>query len=295
MSGLARPVPWPAAALAALLSVAATSAPAVADPTPATPAPADAEPADASRDDADAELAGAAASAADPAPASDAEALAPMAPETPEPQPEVSAAAEAPPGPPPDPRPSGRASMPPGVQRTGRSLAAALARPRIGAMLDLGVPDGVTTSIVVRPVAWLRAHAGLSHNLISLGQRAGVTVAPLGWWATPSVSLEVGRFAEGNANPLARAVTGDETVSSAALQRVGYRYANARLGVELGRTWCTFYVHAGMSWLAGNIRDLGAEAMSSSTGTTTISFPSDPIVRMWTVSSRAGLVVYLAR
>jgi hypothetical protein len=52
------------------------------------------------------------------------------------------------------------------------TLSAALAtdRPRIGAMADVGVPDGATVSIVYRPI---RAHAGISHNLISLGERAG--------------------------------------------------------------------------------------------------------------------------
>jgi len=183
-----------------------------------------------------------------------------------------------------------------GASLTARALASAAstAHPRIGAMADVGLPDGATVSIVYRPTRWLRAHAGLSHNLISLGERAGVTLTP-GWWASPTLSLEVGQFAEGNANPLARAVSGDATVQSAVLDRVGYRYANAHLGVELGRRWFTFYLHAGVSRIAGTVHNLDAETMSTSSGTTSVSFSADPSVQVWTVSARVGFVVYLAK
>jgi hypothetical protein len=169
------------------------------------------------------------------------------------------------------------------------------ARPRIGAGLDVGLPDGATVSIVYRPIRALRAHVGLSHNGISLGQRAGVTLSPFSWWATPTLSLEYGRFAEGNANPIARQITGDSTFGSSALDRVGYSYANARLGLELGRKWFTFYLHAGVSRITGQVHNLAAETMSESTGTTTVSFPRDPSVRLWAPSASLGFIVYLAK
>src|SRR5215212_6807365 len=89
--------------------------------------------------------------------------------------------------------------------------AAAAVTPWIGAMADVGLPDGATASIVVRPIRSLRAHAGVSHNMISLGERVGLTWVPLSWWASPTLSIEYGHYAEGNANPLARAVMGDAT------------------------------------------------------------------------------------
>jgi hypothetical protein len=193
------------------------------------------------------------------------------------------------------------AAVAPATDSLGASAAASLiapaspASPRFGAMLDIGAPDGATASIVVRPIPMIRAHAGLSHNLISLGERVGVTVAPLSWWASPTLSLEYGHYADGNANPIARAVSGDATLSSAVLDRVGYSYANAHLGVELGRRWFTFYLHAGVSRITGTVHNLEAETMSTSSGTTSISFSSDPSVKIWTVSARLGFIVYLAK
>jgi hypothetical protein len=109
------------------------------------------------------------------------------------------------------------------------------------------------------------------------------------------VSAEYGRYADGNANPLVRAVTGDSTFSSAVLDRVGYSYANGRLGLEFGRRWFTFYLHAGVSRITGQVHNLTAEAMSQTSGTTSVSFSKDPTVQLWTVSARIGFVVYLAK
>jgi hypothetical protein len=167
--------------------------------------------------------------------------------------------------------------------------------PRFGAMADVGVPDGASLSVVVRPLRALRAHAGLSHNMISLGQRVGVTWVPLSWWASPTLSLEYGRYSEGNANPLARAVMGDETFSSAILERVGYEYANAHVGLELGRKWFTFYVHAGISRVTGTVHNISAETMSESSGTTTVTFTQDPSIKLIGPSARIGFIVYLAK
>jgi hypothetical protein len=167
--------------------------------------------------------------------------------------------------------------------------------PRIGAMADLGLPDGATVSIVYRPIRGIRAHAGISHNLISLGERVGITMVPFSWWATPTLSLEYGHYADGNANPLARMATGDATLSSAVLDRVGYSYANAHLGLELGRKWFTFYLHAGVSRVTGTLHNLDAVTMSEATGTTTITFSKDPSVRLWAPSARIGFIVYLAK
>lgn len=167
--------------------------------------------------------------------------------------------------------------------------------PWFGAGLDVGVPDGATASLVIRPIRAIRAHAGLSHNGISLGERFGVTWSPLRSWVAPTLSVEYGHYADGNANPLVRAVMGDTTFSSAVLDRVGYDYANARVGIEFGRRWFTFYLHAGVSRVTGQVHNLTAEAMSQSSGTTSVSFSKDPSVELWSVSARLGFVVYLAK
>jgi hypothetical protein len=167
--------------------------------------------------------------------------------------------------------------------------------PRIGVMADLGVPDGASISVVYRPIRMIRAYAGFSHNAISLGERGGISLVPLSWWASPTLSVEYGHYAEGNANPLVRMATGDDSFSSAILERIGYDYANARVGLELGRKWFTFYVHAGYSRIIGSVHNLSAATMSESAGTTTVSFSRDPDIRLWTASASLGFVVYLAK
>ena len=173
--------------------------------------------------------------------------------------------------------------------------AIATDRPRIGAMADLGFPDGATVSLVYRPIRAIRAHAGISHNAISLGERFGVTIAPFSWWATPTLSVEYGHYADGNANPLVRMATGDATLDSKVLDRVGYRYANARVGLELGRKWFTFYLHAGVSRITGTVHNISSETMTGNEGTTTVTFSKDPSVKLWGPSARIGFVVYLAK
>ena len=173
--------------------------------------------------------------------------------------------------------------------------AAAPAVPWIGAMADIGLPDGATASIVVRPIRSLRAHAGVSHNMISLGERVGLTWVPLSWWASPTLSVEYGHYAEGNANPLVRTVMGDQTFQSAVLERVGYDYLNGHVGLEFGRKWFTFYIHAGMSRITGTVHNIDSETMTGNEGTTTVTFSKDPSVKLWGPSARIGFVVYLAK
>jgi hypothetical protein len=176
-----------------------------------------------------------------------------------------------------------------------RQASSAPSLPWIGAGADVGVPDGATVSIVYRPIRQLRAQLGVSHNLISLGERAGLTYVPFASWFTPTLSLEYGHYAEGNANPLYKRFAGSDASDRPVLQRIGYDYASARIGLELGRKWFTFYLHAGVSRITGTVHNLDAETMSESSGTTTVSFPSDPNVKVWTASARLGFIVYLAK
>ena len=178
---------------------------------------------------------------------------------------------------------------------TSVEKAAAARSPWIGAGADVGLPDGATASIVVRPIRAIRAHAGVSHNGISLGERVGVSWVPLSWWFSPTLSVEYGHYAEGNANPLVRTVIGDQTFQSAVLERVGYDYLNGHVGLEFGRKWFTFYIHAGMSRITGTVHNIDSETMTGNEGTTTVTFSKDPSVKLWGPSARIGFVVYLAK
>lgn len=170
------------------------------------------------------------------------------------------------------------------------AASAAHAEPWLGLTVDAGVPDGVATAIVVRPTSRLRLHGGITHNAISRGARAGVTLAPLRTWISPTLSLDVGAYPEGDANPLVRRATGDATFHATMLERVGYQYANAHVGIELGRERATFYIHAGVSYLSTNVRGLDG---ASDDATTMVTFTQDPVIEAWTISARLGFILYI--
>src|SRR3954465_15242351 len=72
----------------------------------------------------------------------------------------------------------------------------------VGLMTDVGLPDGGTASLVVRPIRALRVEAGVAHDVVGPGVRGGVTWIPLSSWATPVLSVGYGRFFERDANPI---------------------------------------------------------------------------------------------
>ncbi len=160
---------------------------------------------------------------------------------------------------------------------------------RFGVTVDAGVPDGAQAALVFRPIRALRVHAGGGYNLVSKGVRGGLTLAPLSSWFSPTLSIDVGRYFEGDANPLAQRIKGDPTYSSPMLERVGYDYANAHLGLEFGRQWATFYVHAGVSRVSGTVYGV-AEAIGED-----VTIEGDPDVTLWSPSARIGLIVYVAK
>ena len=172
-----------------------------------------------------------------------------------------------------------------------------------GLSLDVGVPDGATLALALRPRPSLRFDAGISYNGISYGARGGVTFAPLtalaphatpASWLTPTVSFDYGHFGDGDANPLARLVTGNPMFESPTLERVGYDYADAHVGLELGRTSFVFYVHAGASRITGAVHDLDAVGTGSGGKMSPITFGNDPTVTLTMLSARIGCIYYFA-
>ena len=172
-----------------------------------------------------------------------------------------------------------------GVGLLASTNAAAEPTRLVGVMADVGVPDGATGSIVVRPINAVRLSAGACYNGVSTGGRVGVTLAPVRAWISPTLSLDYGRYPEGNANPLARRISGDQTFESQLLERVGYDYANAHVGFVLGRKRASFYLQGGMSRTSGTLHP--GDTMSS------VTFTEDPRLVVWSVSARLGFVVYI--
>lgn len=163
--------------------------------------------------------------------------------------------------------------------------------PKLGLGLDAGFPDGAALSGVFRPFSWLRTELGGSYNMISKGVRGGVTLVPFGMG--PSATLEGGHYFDGDANGIASKFGGHS--DNAILQRVGYDYANAHLGLDFGKQRVVFYLHGGMSYIRANIHNINSEIPSGmgSTGGTTVSFNQDPIVRVMTPSVKLGFVFYI--
>jgi hypothetical protein len=171
----------------------------------------------------------------------------------------------------------------------GIALASATANADVGVMADVGAPDGANASLVYRPLSALRLHAGVGHNMISNGGRIGVTLIPLKTWFTPTLSFDIGRYGDGDANKVVQQVSGDPMFSSSFLDKVGYSYANAHLGLELGRKTVTFYLNVGASCVDAELS--GAQAMGSTDDDVTITIGQSHVV-MWSVSARTGLIFY---
>lgn len=163
----------------------------------------------------------------------------------------------------------------------------------VGIMTDVGVPDGGTASLVVRPMRALRLEGGVAHNVVSPGVRASVTWIPFGTWATPVLSVGYGRFFERDANGIVQQLSGDPTLSSPLLDKVGYDFANARVGLELGKKYFTFFLHAGVSRVTGTVHNLN-QVTATETANSMVSVTStDPKITLWGVSANLGFIFYV--
>lgn len=162
----------------------------------------------------------------------------------------------------------------------------------VGVMTDVGLPDAGSLSLVIRPVRDLRVDVGAGYNGVGPGVRGGLTWALVSWWVTPTVSVGGGKFFEGNANGVARVITSDAGYSSPLLDRVGYDYEYARLGLEFGRGSATFFIHAGFGRMTGDVHDI-AEASTQAMSTHVSISSSDAQVAIWGASADLGLIFYL--
>lgn len=173
-------------------------------------------------------------------------------------------------------------------------VSTAVAEPHVGVMTALGVPDAATAAVVARSRS-LRAELGMAHDVVGPGVRGGLTWTPLRGWAAPVLGVGYGHFFARDANPLVRTVTGDATLSSPLLDRVGYDFAYARTGLELGREHVTFFLHAGVSRVTGEIRGVAqaTNATAADRGSMVTVSSTNPEVRIWSVSAELGFIVYV--
>jgi hypothetical protein len=161
----------------------------------------------------------------------------------------------------------------------------------IGLSLDAGGPHGLGASLVARPVSWLRLEGGGTTDLAAPGVRGGFSfVVP--WYIAPSLSAEAGYQWPGNFNHLAKMFSGQDPRLSI-LNKVGYRYASARAGLELGG-WNRFVItiHAGYSYVMGETQGL-PEYVAQQLTDSTVKVKGEASVRLLTPSAAVGLLFYI--
>jgi hypothetical protein len=161
--------------------------------------------------------------------------------------------------------------------------------PIFGVMADVGVPDGLIGSLAIRPRKWVRFSAGGGTNSISYGWRTGVTLLPFG--QGPSASLEYGGYQDGNANALAKKLMGEGFNGSPVLERVGYQYLNAHLGLDFGSRRFVFFIHGGVSVLRGQLHNL--DAALAGAGATEVLVRQDPNAKAVGPSVKLGFIGYV--
>ncbi len=153
--------------------------------------------------------------------------------------------------------------------------------PRLGVLFDVGFPDGFNIALTLRPLYWLRIHAGGSHNLVGFGVRGGASIVPLRGWISPSLVVEGGHFFEagvdGILSGLVDAVDGDE---------FSYSYGNIHLGLEMGTRQWSFFIHGGFS-----IIDINAKL--SDTRFSNLRLEDGVHGTVLTPSVKLGFVVYV--
>lgn len=162
--------------------------------------------------------------------------------------------------------------------------------PILGAMVDVGVPDGLIASLVVRPWKWFRVEGGGGSNSVSKGWRGGLSLIPFG--SGPALSLEYGHYGQGDANGLVRSMAGGSFSGSPLLEKLEYDYANAHVGLEFGGKYFTFFVHGGVSMVWAQLHSAGGTL--ANTGTDTIvQVSGDPKIKAFGSSLKVGLIVFV--
>lgn len=162
----------------------------------------------------------------------------------------------------------------------------------LGAMLDVGAPDGVGVSAVIRPARWLRISGGVTTNTISLGVRGGISLVPLSSFISPSLNLDVGHYFNANYNDLVDRLGGIPLKTNVPIDDVGYNYGGASAGLEIGRPdRFSFYLRVGLAHGEMTIED-AEQLLKDVSGDPDIT--AKPLtLRFTTPSVKLGFLLYL--
>ena len=164
--------------------------------------------------------------------------------------------------------------------------APARADTHVGMMVDAGMPSGISGALALQASASLRLHVGVGHNMLGPGVRGGALLRLWRGTVAPTISAEAGWYGRTDAAWLTEAV--DATDGDAALEQVGYTYGAAHAGVEIAGKDATFYAEMGAARIHGDLyfRE------TSQTGDVTMAIATESSLRFWTLSGRAGVLVW---
>jgi hypothetical protein len=167
-----------------------------------------------------------------------------------------------------------------------------------GLGLDVGLPEGASLALVIRPVSRIRLHAAGGTNSTGMGFRGGLTVIPYWfWWVAPSLSLEAGYCRVGDVNSVITTFFQVPGWMKEYAQQAGYRYYNGHLGIEIGKSRWTWFVHVGVSYISGVVRMPRPVPLTGVNGVVSATTPDvvlgqDASIQVITLSGKTGLVFH---
>ncbi len=160
----------------------------------------------------------------------------------------------------------------------------------LGLSVDAGVPDGASATVLYRPWKYVRFGGGMLYNYVGYGVVGSASILPY-YFIAPSLTLEAGHYFDANAASRISQFTHVDDNLKPLLQRVGYTFVNAQLGLEIGHpNWFVFFVRGGLSrvWLSSS--DAASAVITKSDGTR-ITF-ADPSARLGIPTAKVGLMFF---
>jgi hypothetical protein len=155
-------------------------------------------------------------------------------------------------------------------------------------LFDLGFPDGVMASFAYQAHPRLSPHVGLGHNANSLGLRVGGRWTFVDGGVAPYLGLESGHYFQAQTPDWMRETAKSAGLEDKTLDRAGYTFANAHLGVSLGSGKLRFHLQTGISFVRANTLIIKPKPNY----TPPVDLYRDTRIHAWLVSGRAGVGYY---
>jgi hypothetical protein len=130
-------------------------------------------------------------------------------------------------------------------------------RKMVGAQIDVGIPNGVGLSVVGKPCKWAHLNIGATYNGMAPGMFAGLTIDPINFGISPTLTGEVGGSFRGRLPGVANAPD------------MSYQYINLWPGIEFGsRDNWRLFLRGGVTWVKGTVYNLDELSKNNDTSLT---------------------------